>query len=85
MEIYDRIQFVCPSLKISVSLLDSYSRPLDQMNLNIFMRKWKGGLNDKEGLMREMKSGNFCDPMHSETSMFIKTHLLFCIIFLLDK
>ena len=71
MEIYDRFDFVCPTPRITTLLLDSYSRPADQMYLNIFQRKWKGGIDDKgmNDLKKQMMSGEFCDPNnHDETS-----------------
>ena len=69
MEIYDRFEFVCPTQKITVKLLDTYSRPDDQMNLNLFQRKWKGGHNEEgiNKLKRQMMNGSFCDPESSET------------------
>ncbi|XP_028393717.1 uncharacterized protein LOC114518027 [Dendronephthya gigantea] len=68
-EIYDRFDFVCPTLQLSVGLLDSQSRPKAHMNYHILMRKWKGG-TDYEGLnelKRNMTSGEFCNPSHKET------------------
>ena len=50
-------------------LLAKHSRPEDLMNLNIFQRKWKGGIG-AEGmneLKRQMMSGAFCDPTHNDT------------------
>ena len=69
MEIYDRFEFLCPTQKITVRLLDSYSRPDDQMNLNLFQRKWTGGHNEEgiNKLKRQMMNGSFCDPESSET------------------
>ena len=69
MEIYDRFEFVCPTSKITVKLIDTYSRPDDQMNLNIFQRKWTGGHNEEgiNELKRQMMNGSFCDPESSET------------------
>ena len=69
MEIYDRFEFVRPTPKITVKLLDSYSRPDDQMNVNLFQRKWKGGHNEAgiNELKRQMMNGSFCDPESSET------------------
>ena len=69
MEIYDRLEFVCPTPKITVLLLDSYSRPDDQMNVNLFQRKWTGGNNEAgiNELKRQMMNGNFCDPKSNET------------------
>ncbi len=73
MEIYDRFDFVCPTPRITILLLDSYSRPADQMYLNIFQRKWKGGIDAKgmNDLKKQMMSGEFCDPNHNETSKFL--------------
>jgi hypothetical protein len=73
MEIYDRFDFVCPTPRITILLLDSYSRPPDQMYLNIFQRKWKGGIDEKgmNDLKKQMMSGEFCDPIHNETSKFL--------------
>ena len=65
MEIYDRFDFICPTTEINVKLLDTSSRPTDQMNENIFQRKWKGTVKE---LMKEMESGEFCDPNHNDTS-----------------
>jgi hypothetical protein len=39
------------------------------MNLNIFQRKWKGGIDAKgmNELKKQMMSGEFCDPTHEDT------------------
>jgi hypothetical protein len=69
IEIYDRFELVCPTTRIHTLLLAKHSRPEDLMNLNIFQRKWNGGI-DAEGmneLKRQMTSGEFCDPTHNDT------------------
>ncbi|CAB3995330.1 Hypothetical predicted protein [Paramuricea clavata] len=40
------------------------------MNLNIFQRKWKGGIDAKgmNELKKQMISGEFCDPTHNDTA-----------------
>ena len=66
---YDRVDFVCPTLKVAVKLLDGYSRPGAEMNENLFRRKWPGTV---DGLRSSIKNGSldsFCDPDHGETSM----------------
>ena len=59
---YDYMEFVCPTLKITVRQLDGYSRPESEMNENIFRRKWQGS---EEDFKRNVQSGSihsFCDP-----------------------
>ncbi|CAB3997985.1 Hypothetical predicted protein [Paramuricea clavata] len=69
IEIYDRFEFVCPTTRIHTLLLNKRSRPVDHMNLNIFQRKWKGGIDAKgmNELKKQMMSGEFCDPTHKDT------------------
>ena len=58
---YDRIDFVCPTLKIAVNLLDGYSRPTEEMNENLFRRKWNG---TEQELQKHIENGtldSFCD------------------------
>ena len=71
MEISDRFEFVCPTPKITVLLLDNCSRSNDQMNMNLFQRKWTGGNNETgiNELKRQMINGSFCDPESNETRM----------------
>ena len=61
---YDYVDFVCPTLKIAVSMLDGYSRPIEEMNENLFRMKWNG---TEKALRSHIESGtlnSFCDPRH---------------------
>ena len=62
---YDRVDFVCPTLKIAANLLDGYSRPREEMNENLFRRKWNG---TEQELQKHIKNGKldwFCDRTKS--------------------
>ena len=65
IDLFDQVDLMCPSLKVAVHLIDGYSRTKDQMNENIFRRKWKG--KNLADLKRSLDDGSFCDPQHSDT------------------
>ena len=53
---------MCPTLKIAVNMLDGYSRPIEEMNENLFRMKWYG---TEKALRRHIENGtldSFCDP-----------------------
>ena len=64
---FDRVDFVCPTLKISVNLLDGYSRPIEEMNENLYQMKWNGTENLLKSLINNGTLDSFCDPKKSST------------------
>lgn len=67
-DLYDRLDLVCPTLKIAVKQLDGYSRPEEEMNENIFRRKWHGTEDDLRNRIRNGSMDSFCDPSNSDTT-----------------
>ena len=62
---YDRVDIVCPTLKIAVNLLDGYSRPTEEMNENLFRRRWNG---TEQELQKHIENGTldwFCERTKS--------------------
>ena len=59
---YDYMEFVCPTLKITVRQLDGYSRPESEMNENIFRRKWQGSEGDFKRSVQNGSIHSFCNP-----------------------
>ena len=49
-----------------MDLLDSYTRPKSELNVNIFRRKVDENMNMTQ-LREKLNDGTFCDPNHSET------------------
>lgn len=66
-DLYDVLQFVCPTLKIAVKQLDGYSRPENEMNENIFRRRWRGSENDFKSSIQNGSIHSFCDVSSSES------------------
>ena len=64
IDIYDQVDFVCPTLKLNVDLLDSYTRPKSELNVNIFRRKVDENMNMTQ-LREKLNDGTFCDPTKS--------------------
>ena len=64
---FDRVDFVCPTLKISVNLLDGYSRPKDEMNENLYQMKWNGTENLLKSHINNGTLDSFCDPKKSSS------------------
>ena len=62
---YDRVDFVCPTLKIAVNLLDGYSRPIEEMNENLFRMKWNGTEDELKSHIKNGTLDSFCDPKSS--------------------
>ena len=65
MDRYDRVDFVCPTLKIAVNLLDGYSRPTEEMNENLFRMKWSGTEDELISHIKNETLHSFCDPESS--------------------
>ena len=65
IDIFDQVDFVCPTLKLNVDLLDDYSRPITEMNTNIFQRKVDKNMN-MTVLRQHLNDGTFCDPSRSD-------------------
>ena len=62
---YNRVDFVCPTLKIAVNLLDGYSRPIQEMNENLFRRKWNGTEQELQKHIENETLDWFCDRTKS--------------------
>ena len=72
MDRFDRVDFVCPTYKISVNLLDGYSRPVEEMNENLYQVKWNGAENLLKGHINNGTLDSFCDPQKSSTCKQLK-------------
>ena len=67
IHLYDRLEFVCPTLKIAFKQVDGYSRPQQDMNENIFRRQWDGTLEDFWNSIRSGTIHSFCNPSSNGT------------------
>ena len=72
MDRFDRVDFVCPTLKIAVNLLDGYARPVEEMNENLYQVKWNGTENSLKTHINNGTLNSFCDPQKNSTCKQIK-------------